>query len=198
MLALELSNQKKTKPMIEDVMPDYLEGDILKNALSFIAYLRENKMKPVWAITNGWKAVYKGKTLYYIRLPLYESHFKRPNQPAGTTWERSWCVTPFLMNLAKYENLITDETDKKIIVDNLYGCVPYCGGVSCSTKNPEMRITVCGTELVRYCHSGMLGNRSLWIVNPDGTEINSIKKFLELEKNARNKIAEQNKRLKHR
>ena len=176
--------QKKTKPLIEDVMPNYLEGDMLKNALEFIAYLRDNKMKPVWAITNGWKAVYKGKTLYYIRLPLYKAHFKRPNQPNEISWERSWCVTPFLMNIAKYDNLITDETDKKIVTDNLYGCVPYCNERKCHEKHPETKITVCGTEIVRYC-GGMLDNRSLWIVNPDKAEIDSIKRFLELEKNAR-------------
>ena len=177
--------QKKTKPLIEDVMPNYLEGNMLKNALEFVAYLRENKMKPSWAVTNGWKATYKGKTLYYIRLPLYKSHFNRPNQPSGTSWERSWCVTPFLMNLEKYENLITDEISKKIVVDNLYGCVPYCHQQNCSTKNPETKITVCGMELARYCSSFMLSNRSLWIVNPSETEIFNIKKFLELEKNAR-------------
>jgi hypothetical protein len=193
MWKLDLKEQKKTKPMIEDVMPHYLDGGRLKNALEFIAYLRENKIKPVWAITNGWKAVYKGKTLYYIRLPLYEAHFNRPNQLDGTNWESSWCVTPFLMNLAEYEDLITDETDKKIVVDNFYGCVPYCRGSGCSS---EKKITVCGTELVRYCHDGMLGNRSLWVVNPDETEIACIKKFLELEKNARNENADRIKKIR--
>ena len=114
--------------------------------------------------------------------PCSTRHFNRPNQPSRTSWERSWCVTPFLRNLVEYEHLITDETDKKIIVDNLYGCVPYCG----SGCQPETKITVCGTELVRYCHSTMLANRSLWIVNPDEAEIGSIKKLLEMEKQARN------------
>jgi len=191
-MSIELKEQKNTKPMIEDVMPNYLDGDMLTSALEFIAYLRENKMKPTWAITNGWKAVYKSKVLYYIRLPLYEAHFNRPNQPGETSWQRSWCVTPFLRNLAEYDHLITDEVDKKIIVDNLYGCVPYCRG-GCAE---EKKITVCGTELVRYCHSAMLDNRSLWIVNPDESEISSIKKLLEMEKQARVEIAEQSKRLK--
>jgi hypothetical protein len=42
----------------------------------------------------------------------------------------------------------------------------------------------------------MLNNRSLWVVNPDEAEIAGIKKFLELEKNARNENAEEIKRLK--
>jgi len=177
-----LAVQKITKPNIEEILPYYLDGEALKSALDFIAYLRENKMKPSWTIHNAWKAVNKGKVLYYIRLPVYSSHFQRPNNP---NWERSWCVTPFLMNLAKYENLITDEFDKKMVVDNLYGCKPYCQGARCSAKNPETRITICGTEIVRHCHSSMLRNRSLWVVNPDKNEIESIKKLLELEKKAR-------------
>jgi len=192
----ELWAQKNIKPMIEDIMPHYLEGDRLESALEFVAFLRENKMKPVWAITNGWKAVHRGKTLYYIRLPLYPAHFDRPNQSGETSWERSWCVTPFLMNLAKYEHLITDETNKKIIVDNFYGCKPYCKMARCAGRNPEKKITVCDTELMRYCGDGMLKNRSLWIVNPTETEIDSIKTFLELEKNARIDNAGQSKKHK--
>lgn len=181
-----LEYQKKHKPNIEDVLPHYLGDEALRNALDFIAYLRENKMKPSWTIHNAWKAVNKGKVLYYIRLPVYESHFKRPNQPSGTNWERSWCVTPFLRNIDKYEHLITDETEKKIITDSFYGCKPYCKMVRCAEKgNPKIKITICGTELSFYCGASMLENRSLWIVNPNAAEISCIKKFLEMEKSER-------------
>jgi len=180
-----LAVQKIAKPNIEDVLPHYLSGNVLKNALDFIAYLRENKMKPTWTIHNAWKAVNKGKVLYYIRLPVYDAHFQRPNQPAGTSWERSWCVTPFLMNIAKYENLITDEADKKIIVDNFYGCKPYCRMAKCSMKNTAKKIVICNTEFVRYCGDSMLRNRSLWVVNPSEVELDCIKRLLELEKKAR-------------
>jgi len=175
--------QKISKPNIEDVLPHFLDGEALRNALDFAAYLRENKTKPSWKFHNSWCAVNKGKIYCYIRLsaPNREAGFYHPNHPDEKSWERSWCITPWLSNLAKYEHLITDDVDKKIIADNLYGCVPYCRKNNCA---PKKRITVCGTEIVRYCH-GMLDNRSLWVVNPDKTEIDSIKKLLELEKQAR-------------
>ena len=177
-----LAIQKVTKPNIEDVMPYYLDGDALKNALDFVAHLRANKMKPSWTLHNAWKAVNKGKVLYYIRFPVYKSTFFRPyNQ----NWERSWCVTPYLINIAQYENMIADDKLKKIIVDNMYGCEPHSCGDKCSTKNQEIKITICGTELIRYCHHVMLGNRSLWILNPNENEIDSIKKMLDFERQVR-------------
>jgi len=39
-------SDKKDKPHIEDVISDYLDSDALKNALDFIAYLKEMKMTP--------------------------------------------------------------------------------------------------------------------------------------------------------
>jgi len=177
-----LAVQKATKPKIEDVMPHYLDGDTLKSALDFIAYLRESKTNPSWAVHNKWSASNKGKVLCQIRLPAHQGHFQRPNV---SDWKRSWCVSPYLSNLAKYEHLITDDYDKRLVAENLYGCVPHCRGIKCSTHNPEIKRTVCGTEISRYCHAGMLGNNTLWIVNPDQAEIASIKKLMKLEKQAR-------------
>jgi len=177
----KLATQKITKPNIEDVMPHYLDGDILKQALEFIAYLRANKMKPSWTLHNAWKGVNKGKILYYIRLPVYASHFYRPNQPNARNWERSWCVTPYLTNIAKYEHQITDDFHRKLILQNLYGCKPHCPETQCWSNQT---ITVLGQDLHRFC-GGTLNNRSLWIVNPDDTEMEAIKKLMEMEKRAR-------------
>ena len=45
--------QKTTKPVIEDVIGQFLEGDTLGNAMEFIAFLRENGMNPRWASANS-------------------------------------------------------------------------------------------------------------------------------------------------
>ena len=39
---------KNEKPKIEDVVCEVLSGDAQKNALDFIAFLRENKLNPAW------------------------------------------------------------------------------------------------------------------------------------------------------
>ena len=46
--------QSKTKPKIEEVIPEYLTGDNKQRALDFATWLRTNKMSPAWKITNGW------------------------------------------------------------------------------------------------------------------------------------------------
>ena len=49
-----MPTQKKPKPEIENVIPEYLDGDMKKTALDFVAWLRANKMNPVWASANIW------------------------------------------------------------------------------------------------------------------------------------------------
>jgi len=66
--------QTITKPAIEDVIADVLNGDAKKNALDFVSYLQKNKMKPVWASANAWKVSYKGQVICYIR--LYNDEWK--------------------------------------------------------------------------------------------------------------------------
>ena len=91
-----LDEQKKNRPKIEDVIPQYLAGDKIKSALDFIAYLRTNKMSPGWAgFTNAWKATNKGRTICYIKLGA--------GSGASNIKNNKWVVTPFLENLSKYE-----------------------------------------------------------------------------------------------
>jgi hypothetical protein len=63
-----IKSQKTTKPNIEDVIGNFLESDALKNALDFIAYLRENNMNPRWSSANSWKVTGKGKPICKINL----------------------------------------------------------------------------------------------------------------------------------
>jgi len=59
---------KNDKPVIEDSICDLLGGDARKNALDFIAYLRENKLNPQWSAANAWKVNYKTFSVCFIRL----------------------------------------------------------------------------------------------------------------------------------
>ena len=47
--------QKEINPKVEDVISDYLDGEMKRIALDFIAFLRTNKMNPAWTLTNLWK-----------------------------------------------------------------------------------------------------------------------------------------------
>ena len=178
------TEQNKIKPMIEDVIPDFLDGDNKRIALEFIAYLRENKMKPVWAIQNGWKAVYKGKVLYYIRLPKHEQQFRTKKQSDETEWTRSWVVTPFPQNINKYEELIINEGWQNLIWENMGYCYTCPNAVN-SYKCEGINKTILGKEFENLCRGQLYGGGMAWFVNPDETTISYIKKLLDFEKQAR-------------
>jgi len=50
-----------TKPKIDNVINDFLNGDVLTKALDFIDYLKMNKMNPRWSATNAWTVKHKNK-----------------------------------------------------------------------------------------------------------------------------------------
>ena len=108
--------QKKIRPKIEDIIPQYLDGDEKKSALEFIAYLRANKMSPGWAgFTNAWKATNKGGTICYMKLGA--------GSGASNIKNNKWVVAPFLENLSKYEDNIINENLQPLLWENVFYCV---------------------------------------------------------------------------
>jgi len=174
-----LRTQKIEKPQIESVIPQYLDGDIKKTALDFVAYLRGNKFNFVWAVANGWKATYKGKVICYIRLPLHESHFRNLKQSEGTEWQNSWVFTPYLHNMNKYEELVINENLQEFVLSGLHYCMP-CPHRFCATER-----TILGKSIKNLCQGDLYGGMALWYVNPNETEIGYLKRLLEMEKQAR-------------
>jgi len=91
--------QKAIKPLALDVIPEYLDGGMKESAIDFAMWLRANKMKPSWVLTNQWRAVYKGKSICRITL--------RQPQIANPKWQ--WIVTAYLEHLAAYEEIVISE-----------------------------------------------------------------------------------------
>lgn len=166
-----LQKQKMSKPKIEDVIPDYLDGDMSKAALDFVAYLRANKMSPTWANANAWKASYKGKGICYVRL-----------EKEGF-WDRKglWVITPLIDHYDEIEDVIMHEGLQTIIWDNLYYC-KQCHPAPCNIRD----MTILGKEFKGLCG----GRPPVWFWDPDETTINCIKRMLELEKKARAGLAQ--------
>ena len=174
--------QKEIKPLIEDIINEYLDGDIKNTALDFVAYIRENNMKPVWALTNSWKISYKSKGIFYIRICMEKKY--NAYGPIGT----SWVITPYFSHIHEYEESIVNEGLHNIICDNVFHCVHSgrsdSSGAGC---NPNKSCaggatkTVFGKELKGLCVSRPL----IWFYDPDETAIDCIKRLLELEQNAR-------------
>lgn len=179
--------QKATKPLIEDVIPEYLDDDMKKSALDFIAYLRANKMKPAWTLTNQWKAVYKGRNICRITLSPWNQHKKY-----------KWVVTAYLEHIKDYEAIIINEELQNFVWDNVFYCVQKpkesfpaeelrnyalrwpCNIWGCA---PGKNITICGKELTNICRNS--NRQYFWFHDPDEATINCIIRLLELEQKAR-------------
>lgn len=186
-----LDVQKKVRPKIEDIIPQYLEGDMKKSTLDFISYMRANKMSPGWAgFTNAWKAVCKRRCICYIQLGK--------GKGAASVKNASLVVTPFLEHITQYEETIISEGLQHFLWDNVLYCAnkpkdsfppeefrnyalnPPCNIWNCA---PGKTITVCGREMENICRNG--NRQHFWFHNPDETALEAIKRFLELEQKAR-------------
>jgi hypothetical protein len=168
--------QKKTKPKIEDLIPEYLDGEMKDSALGFIAALRVNKINPSWTLTNQWKAVCKGKNIIRVSLA--------PWTPSGKSKNAKWVITAYLQHLDTYTEIIIAEGLQSFLYDSVNYCVhkpsnsppaeafrQHSFEFPCNTWNcaPGKALTVCGKELT----------------NPDKNTLNAIMRFLELERMAR-------------
>ena len=149
------------------MIPQYLEGDMKKVALNFVAFMRANKMQPVWQSTNTWKANYKGKCICYVRL-----------KTAGKISDRcSWSIQPYTNHMPEYEETIINEKLQNTVWDNLNYCYG-CHSAPCRQKE----ITIFEKQAKCICN----GTFATLFFDPDEVIINVIKKLLELEQQARN------------
>ena len=147
--------QKRSKPQIEDVISDFLNGDALINALDFIAYLRKNKLNPRWSASGNWTVKYKGKNLLIIRLH-------------GSAWQYDVEVGSWHIDYKNFDCL--DEFASCNDMKNfLYSNVRYC--INCCACSPGRDVTILGKQLDNICR--------LVIKNPNVKALESIKKLVQ-------------------
>ncbi|MCL2008182.1 MAG: hypothetical protein FWG77_08870 [Treponema sp.] len=151
--------EKAAKPEIEDIIRDVLTGNTLKNALHFIAYLRENKLNPQWAATNFWKISYKTFSVCFIRLHgAANYHDLKPN---------SWHIIPFI---GESDDSTLPDDFKEIVWANQRIC-KNCGKCALPVS------TVFGKKYDYACE------KSIVFTNPGTKAIECIEKLIELRKN---------------
>ncbi|MDR1803301.1 MAG: hypothetical protein LBQ94_06795 [Treponema sp.] len=153
-------HEKTAKPEIEDIISNVLTGNTLKNALNFIAYLRENKINPQWSATNVWKISYKSFSVCFIRLyGAADYHNLKPG---------SWHIIPFI---GEYKASSLPDELKEIVWANKRTC-SNCG--KCALKLEK----VFGKEYDYVCE------KSIVFTNPDAKTVDCTKKLIELRRNA--------------
>jgi len=170
-----MSEQQKTKLKIEDIIAGLLDGEMKKNALDFIAYLRETKMAVSRAsgnaetkrIDGAWKANYKGKGI--CRIWLSKNH---------------WIVCPYIDYTKDFEAYIANEKLQDIIWDNLFIC-RKCNPRLCSSQANKAEETFTGFNKT-YFGKEFENICKFWdayFQNPDGRTIACIKRIMEFKKN---------------
>ena len=150
---------QSVKPKIEDVASNVLSGEVLKNALDFVAYLRDNKLNPIWSAQNAWKVSSKTFTVCFIRLyGAAEYH----GLSAG-----EWNITPFI---GEYGADDLSAGNKKIALDNKKNCSP-CG--ICALQLDK----IFGEKFPTACEA------SIHFHNPNSAAVECAKEIVALRKN---------------
>ena len=177
--------QKATKPKIEDVINDIItDNEIKKSALDFVAYLRANKMSPVWSVANTWMASCKGNTICGIQL---DWSYQR---------KADWVVYPYIYqyHTNEYNEIVVSEG----LHNTVWGELKYCNGCPPKTGKPRAKnrpciggkdVTVFGKDFKGVC-ANFSHVKMLWFYDPNEVEVKIIKKLIELEKQARNNECE--------
>ena len=144
---------------IEDVANATLKGDMQRNVLDFVDYLRANDVMLDDSKNYFWNAVYKDKGLCVINISVSD--------------EYGMCFDTFINNLPiawknSSDSAKIDERTKEIILANLRPHDPTCHG-KCS---PGSNKVIFGKIFDNLC-SSFLG-----IYNPDTETVDCMKKII--------------------
>ena len=123
----------------EAIFKEHLNGDALKNALDFDAYMRESGMprsnEPAYAGSYGYH--YLGECVCVIAFP-------------HTFWNDSgWSIHTFdilIKHNGEYDELPVDDHIKELVWENMRKCLNECG-----CGNPGHSFKVYGKEFNNYC-----------------------------------------------
>ena len=167
-----LKVQRELKPKIEDIIPEYLSNEMKEIALKFASYMQENKMPFRWAgVHNAWRALYKGKAICYVRFPRGE------NDSEHGSWK--WVINPHLYNLDSYSDTITLENLQDFVWDNIFHCM-FCR-TPCYGSAPGQDMVFLDKVVKSVCH----GREPVWVYDPSESDIEILKRLVQLEQQAR-------------
>jgi hypothetical protein len=151
--------EKTVKPKIEDVICKVLNGDAQKNALDFVAYLRENKLNPAWSAKNVCTVSSKTFRVCFIRLHGAADYH---NLDVGC-----WNISPFI---GEYEDDTLADKYKEIVWANKKDCQ------SCSQCALKLD-AIFGKNFPHSCEGSIL------FVNPDTKTVECVKQLIALRRN---------------
>ena len=179
-------NNAEVFAKIEEETKKYLSGDNLKNALDFIAYLRESGRTWVFSEYNP-EFYYMGELtclIVYLKYALDETtlnEMRRKIEDAGNRFvydpSSSWniCCWQHKDDIYEHDDFPVDEGLKEFARENVWKCIRCHADGGCGTFGGGHR-TVFGKEFDNAC------SNVFQLANPNEKELGYIIKLMELEK----------------
>ena len=158
-------SETKVKQKIEDVAVDLLDGDIKKNTIEFVKYLKENELSISQHRANIWRVNFLKKALCDITL-----------KSGSITYIPKFDYSEDFDDYAMKENL------HEVIWGNLSKCT-FCGNGAClkeTKKNMETFNGFSKTYFGKVFHV-TCKHREAVFLNPDEQTMNCIKKLIEYQ-----------------
>jgi len=155
-----LQQQKLIKPTPESLIPELCDDDMMKNALNFITWLRDNKLTPRWTGIHTWKINYRSKYICYI-------NFAQPQQH-----QKFWDVKLNRLFLSKYENYIANDELKSFVLDVIQPQM-------CNRKCGNLKIN---KEVFKKKHDKICACWPFLIKNPNGEALKNLKQLIILSR----------------
>lgn len=153
-----VQEQARSKPKIEQIIPEYLDGETRRSLEELAAFCRANGIKCPWSATNRWALKYNKQTVGMIYIGA------RPCLGGGKSYEKNtWFTTIYMV-----EEVIRREDLAEVIYHNILPCVQ--GQKSCG--KPKI-VTVLGRDFQDVCTAA----GSIY-ENPDAEALDCIKKIL--------------------
>jgi hypothetical protein len=182
-----VQRQARTKPKIEEMITEYLDGEAEQSMLKFLEICKANGIKNPWSATNIWYLKLNKQTIgmiYIGRKPCAD--VKKGIQK--NVWYTCVYSAPNIIHEGLNKAGISEQEKEDItyvIHRNLAKCVN--DKKRCA---PLKALTILGkefTESDNLCSSCGGTNYSILFVNPDDRTLYWINKALELEKKTREK-----------
>ncbi|MDD4494825.1 MAG: hypothetical protein PHV32_10870 [Eubacteriales bacterium] len=119
------------KPKIEEIAPDYLDGDVLDNLLDFVAWMRANKMTPTFA-NKSKEGIDYTSHVCYVKL-----------------FHGKWAIWISGKHRKHKSGFIDDFLACEELKDVVGASLARCG--DCGHGCPPYTVKVCGTKYDNVC-----------------------------------------------
>ena len=147
------NNTENIQPQIEDKIKEALNGEALRNALDFVAFLKDIGMTPC---PENPYARFRYKD-YYTCIVLYPFP------------ENGWIIGDCPVD--ETDGFLLEESVKEFVWENIVSC---CGGCGCPEWKKEKDRTIFGKKYKSVCSC------TVQFHNPDADALIKIKKLMEL------------------